>query len=344
VRDGTTEPTAGDAAAPATPPLPAVPPGRATPADLLPAPEIAATRRFLDQARADSTRHKYARDWAAFAAWCRERGLDSLPAHPEALAVYLAAGAERGLAPPTLTRKLAAIGYAHRRAGLEPPHRAHGGAVALDTLAGIRRAHGRPPTKKTAAEADLLFAVLLRIDGDTLAALRDRAILAFGMASALRRGELVALDVADLAWAPRGLRVAVRRSKTDQTGQGATIAVPNGRRLKPVEALRRWLAAASIAEGAVFRPLATNGRRALPARLSDRAIARIVQARFAAAGHDPARFAAHSLRSGFLTSAAHAGASLWKMREVSRHRSVQVLSDYVQHAELLDDHAGSAFL
>lgn len=260
------------------------------------------------------------------------------------MAIYLAAEADRGLTPPTLTRKVAAIGFAHRRAGLDPPHRQPGGTLVADTLARIRRERLHVPRKKTAAEADILFTVLLQLHGNQLADVRDRAILSFGMASAMRRSELVALDVADIHVEPRGVRITIRRSKTDQTGKGATIGVPAGKRLKPVEALNQWLDRAGITEGAVFRRLSTNGKEVLASRLSDRAIARIIKARFAAAGYDPAVFSAHSLRSGFLSSAAAAGASIWKMREVSRHKSVQVLSDYVQSAELLDDHAGSSFL
>ena len=306
--------------------------------------EVKAARRYLDQARANATRQKYDRDWLAFSSWCQERRQPNLPAAPETVAVYLAAEAERGLAPPTLTRKVAAIGFAHRRAGLDPPHKQPGGTLIADTLAGIRRERLHAPSKKTAAEADILFAVLLQLQGDRLADVRDRAILSFGMASAMRRSELVALNVNDIHAEARGLRITIRRSKTDQTGKGVTIGVPAGKRLKPVEALQQWLKRAAISEGPVFRRLSTNGERVLASRLSDRAIARIIKARFANAGFDPEAFSGHSLRSGFLTSAAAAGASIWKMREVSRHKSVQVLSDYVQSAELLDDHAGNGFL
>ena len=117
----------------------------------LPAVEIAATQDYLDRARAEATRHKYDRDWIAFSAWCAERGQANLPASPQTLAVYLGAEAMRGLAPPTLTRKVSAIGYAHRRAGHEPPHRMPNGSVVLETLAGIRRSRLEPARKKTAA-------------------------------------------------------------------------------------------------------------------------------------------------------------------------------------------------
>ncbi len=166
------------------------------------------------------------------------------------------------------------------------------------------------------------------ITGTSLAARRDWALIAFGMALAARRSELVALDVADLVWDEQGLRVTIRRSKTDQEGAGAVVAVPEGRRLTPLLHLRAWLEAAGITEGPVFRPLCKGGGQpgssgparqrgrggpwVRDARLSGHAVARIVQARALAAGLDPTRFAGHSLRAGFVTAAARAGADLWK--------------------------------
>jgi len=303
--------------------------------------EVDSARRYRDASRAAGTRAKYEADWRAFSAWCNERSHPALPAHPGVVAVYLSALADRQLAPSTVGRILAAIGHHHRLAGLVAPHKAEGGTVVADVLAGIRRSHGTPPVRKAAADSYVLHAVLRAIDGDALADLRDRALLAFGMAAALRRSELVALTVADLERRPDGLRVRVGRSKTDQEGKGAVIAVPDGRRLKPVAHLDAWLARAGINEGPVFRSL-VNGR--VGAALTGQSVSLIVKRRVKAAGYTEADYAAHSLRAGFLTSAAAAGASIWKMREVSRHKSVQVLSDYVRNADLLKDHAGKDFL
>ena len=122
------------------------------------------------------------------------------------------------------------------------------------------------------------------------------------------------------------------------------MAVPEGRRLRPVAHLRAWLAASGIERGPLFRPLWKGSRRVRDARLSDHAVARIVQARAEAAGLDPRRFAGHSLRAGFVTAAARAGADVWKIREVSRHKSLQVLGAYVRDARLFDGHAGDEFL
>jgi len=319
--------------------------------------EIHTARGYVAASRAASTQKAYAADWRRFETWCQERAAPALPASPALVAVYLSVLGTNGLAPPSIARALAAIAHHHKQARLTPPHRADGGSVATDVLAGIRRSRITAPDRKAAADADIVLQLLWSIEGDGLAALRDRALIAFGMALAARRSELVALDVADLAWEAQGLRVTIRRSKTDQEGDGAVVAVPEGRRLTPLAHLRAWLAAASIAEGPLFRPLwkggphprlagasPAGGGRVRDARLSGHAVARIVQARAAAAGLDPARYAGHSLRAGFVTAAARAGADVWKIQQVSRHQSLQVLASYVRDAHLFEGHAGEGFL
>ena len=301
--------------------------------------DIDTARGYADASRASSTRRMYESDWRRFAAWCRERSLATLPADPRVVAVFLASEAAAGSAPATVGRRVAAIGWMHRRAGLQPPQKREGAAAILEVLAGIRRTHGQAPERKQAADADVLRAT----PGDHLRAVRDRAVLAFGMAGAFRRLELVALRMEDVLVVPEGLRVLVRRSKTDQEGAGATIAIPDGRRLQPKVLLARWVAQAGITDGLLFRRL-TKGDSLTAEPMSDRAVARLVQSKALVAGYDPQRFAAHSLRSGFLTAAARSGASVFKMREVIRHKSMQVLADYVRDAELFRDHAGSGFL
>lgn len=305
--------------------------------------EVDTARGYADASRAASTRRMYESDWRRFAAWCRGRDLDSLPADPRVVAVFLAAEATAGSAPATVGRRVAAIGWMHRRAGLQPPQAREGAAAILEVLAGIRRTHGQVPDRKDAADADVLRDMLRVTTGDGLRAVRDRALLAFGMAGAFRRSELVALHMEDVLVVPEGLRVLVRRSKTDQEGAGVTIAIPDGRRLQPKVLLARWVAQAGIGESFLFRRLTRSDDLTMEP-MSDRAVARLVQAKALAAGYNPQRFAAHSLRSGFLTAAARSGASVFKMREVSRHKSMQVLADYVRDAELFRDHAGSGFM
>jgi integrase len=185
---------------------------------------------------------------------------------------------------------------------------------------------------------------MLDLCGETMIGKRDRALLAFGFAGAFRRSELCALQVADLTETPDGLRVLIRRSKGDQEGAGQEIAIPRGYRLRPVEALQTWLAAAEINEGPVFRAVTRGGRVLSADPLADDSAARIVKRYAERVGLDPAAYAGHSLRSGFLTSAAEAGASVWKLAEVSRHKSLDTLRGYVRRVDLFREHAGAAFL
>jgi integrase len=153
----------------------------------------------------------------------------------------------------------------------------------------------------------------------------------------------LALEVADLTALPDGLRVVIRRSKTDPDAAGEEIAIPRGSQLRPVETLQAWLSAAAITEGPLFRPVSKGGTvRPLP--LGDDGFVRALKRRAAAAGLDPAQFSGHSLRAGFLTSAAETGADALKMAEVSRHKSLDTLRRYVRRANLFKAHPGAKFL
>ena len=320
----------------------AVPDGPRSPAVFTPE-QIEAARSYADASRAASTRAKYLQHWTAFDLWCREAGHRSLPADPAVVAVHLSGLAAAGIAPQTLSLRMAAIGYAHRQVGEAIPHKIRGGTVILDVLAGARRKWGKTPDRKAAADGDVIWSMLHEIKGDTLKDVRDQALLSFGMISCMRRSEITALNVSDIVRSPEGLRVTIRRSKSDQESVGVTIAIPAGRRLKPVQHLEAWLERAVVTNGPLFRRLSQCGGRVLTDRMSDRSVAEIVKARAKAAGLDPSAFAGHSLRAGFLTSAARAGASIWKMQEQSRHKSLDVLSGYVRSAKLFEDHAGNDF-
>ena len=301
--------------------------------------EIAATLRFAEAAKAANTRRAYAGDWADFCRWAEARGAAPLPCPPGLLCGYLAALAESGLRASTITRRAAAIAHYHRAAGLDPPT---ANPAVREVLRGIRHTHGTAPTRKTPATAELI-ARMIAACPDTLIGRRDQALIAFGFAGAFRRSELLALQVADLTENPDGLRVLIRRSKTDQAGEGQEVAIPRGTHLRPVETLQAWLAAAAITAGPVFRPVLKSGR-VRPGPLGDDALIRALKRRAAACQLDPADFAAHSLRSGFLTSAAEAGADVLKMAEVSRHKSLDTLRRYVRRTNLFKAHAGAAFL
>jgi site-specific recombinase XerD len=273
-----------------------------------------------------------------FKAWCEARGVAALPAAPETVAAYLAAHASTSKAS-TLGRRVAAIRYAHKLASLTLPTDAEG---VKATMRGIRRTFGSSRVRKAPAIAGKMLGMVATAP-DKLAGLRDRALLLIGFGGALRRSELVALDVADIQETETGLLVTIHGSKTDQERAGATIAIARGDIACPAKALQEWLAAAGIEAGPIFRPVDKAGS-VRASRLTCRSVATIVKAYAGRAGLDASMFSGHSLRSGFLTSAAGNGASIFKMMDVSRHKSVDTLRGYVRDAELFKDHAGTGLL
>lgn len=306
--------------------------------------EIAAARVYRTQAKAANTLRAYTSDWVRFEGWCDERGLTPLPARTEAVATYLAALALAGKADTTIGRHLAAIGWKHRQAGDLPPTSRDARRVIADTLAGIRReGRIRPSARKAAITARELAAMIAVAEGEGTRSIRDRAILALGMAAALRRSELVGLELRDLELVDKGLKLTLRYSKTDQEGEGQEIAVPAGKVLKPLERLKAWLAVRGHGAGPLFYQIDPQGRPT-DAPMSDRSIARLIQKYAGRVGIDPEAVAGHSLRAGFLTEASRNGSTIAKMQEVSRHKKVEVLLGYVRSAELFDDHAGEGFL
>lgn len=296
-------------------------------------------KRYARAEKSDATLRAYESDLRDFVRWCEINGAVFMPADPATVSNYLAQLADRGLKASTIMRRQAAIAFAHRRRGFEPPTSIE---QVKRTARGIRRTIGTAVTAKAPATAKAMQA-MLKLIPDTLSGKRDRALLLIGFAAAMRRSELVALDVADLDRQPEGVIIKIRISKTDQEGSGHEVAVPRGSKLKPVEALEAWLAASGIAEGPVFRAV-DKADHLQDGRLSDRSVADVVK-RWAAAGKlDPKLFSGHSLRAGFVTSALENGADLLKVMAQTRHRSVETVKKYDRRSKVWQNHAGKGFL
>jgi site-specific recombinase XerD len=295
---------------------------------------------FAKNSKAPATRAAYASDFRIFESWCRGRGLDALPAAAAAVCGFLADEAAAGRRASTLGRRLAAIRYFHRTAGYDTPT---GDERVKAVLSGIRRTIGAAPVRKKAATSDLVLSMIPR--GDSLRELRNRAIILVGFAGAFRRSELVALNVADIEETPEGMLVTIRRSKTDQEALGRRVAIPRGEIACPVTALRAWLDAAGLTEGAIFRRILNKRtQRVTERRLAARNVAAIVKQGAARLGFDPSTFGGHSLRAGFVTSAVKRGANLIKITDVTGHRSLEMLKTYSRDAEAFVGHAGAGLL
>jgi integrase len=298
------------------------------------------TRRTIQDAVPRNTRVGYEGDLRRFAAWCTVMGLAAMPAEPGTIAMYMRALADAGREWSTIQRALAAICTAHTRAGRPSPW---GHRLVKDMRAALRRELGTRPKKKKAAHDELLRQMLAVLPG-TLLGIRDRALLTLGWCAARRESELVALDVPDVTRAPKGLTLLVRSSKTDQDAAGEEVPVffSNAAEHCPVRSLDAWLAASGISEGAIFRRL---GRRQ---QLGERLVAEAVCARVKhwalVAGLDPGSFGGHSLRSGFITTAARRGRDLDSIMVTTRHRSERTVRGYIERETLHERGAGEGLL
>jgi integrase len=307
----------------------------------------ASARVYRSRAKADNTRAAYR---SAVRAWCDSHGVAPLPGSPRDVAAFLAAGRDSGQAGNTLKLRAAAIRFLHRAAGLPSPTDT---AEVSETMAGIRR-DAPNPKKKRAATLTVLREILAPI-GEDFPGLRDRALLLVGFAGALRRSELAGILLSDLERTDQGYELTLKRTKGAQT-ESVLVPLPYGRtELCPVRALARWLEAAAIAEGPVFRriwlpPAAVGAPTDGPAGgppprpaigtepLTPRSIARIVQARAAAAGFAGHEFGGHSLKRGALSTGMQAGAHAAQLKRLGRHKSFDVLGEYLEFGNLFEGH------
>lgn len=296
----------------------------------------AAQGRYEDASLARSSRRAYASSLERFTAWCQGLGLSPYPADGETVARYAVFLARAGKRVSTIDRTLAAIRYLHLF-GPDPDVADPTAAPrVIRTMRGIRREHGAPPHKKRALSASDIVRMVEALDPATSVGVRDRALLMFGYAAGVRRGELAGLERGDLADDPDGLRAMLRRAKgdTEHTGQLIGVAFGPTEQLCPVRALRAWLEVSPYPSGSVFRPIDRHGN--IGARgLTGEGVASILKRHARAAGLDPATVAGHSLRSGHATGAARAGEDLVRIQKQLRHRQLDTTAGYVQTADVV---------
>jgi integrase len=294
---------------------------------------LARSQIYQSAADAASTLRAYKADWANFRAWCRERNLDPMPSTPEIVGAYLA-DAGRGYALSTLRRRVAAIARAHRIAK-QPLDTRH--PAIRETLRGIGRTHGEPPRRSAALTTDEIKR-LTAVCGIDVASIRDRALFLVGFAGALRRSELVGLDVMHVTWTREGMRLLIIRSKTDKEGAGAEIGIARGRSPEtcPVTALGLWLEKAEITAGPIFRKVdrwgAIHARRLHPDAVRQILKKRASQAKIRGTIWEPVT--PHGMRAGFVTTAYKNGVPDEQIMGHTRHRSLTTMRSYIRRAKL----------
>lgn len=300
--------------------------------------EVESAANYADEAMAANTKTAYAKAWRAFAAWCAEREMD--PYGPRGqIALYLAWLADEGRKVSTISIGLCAICKAFEVRGLPSPREDR--AVKL-VYQGIRRKLGIAPEQVEAILPQHLRSMVDALPEPAgkhrLRSLRNRALLTLGWVGGMRRSEIVALSASDVVEVPEGLKVTIRRSKTDQEGRGRTIAIPYGTWLQtcPVRSLRAWREAAGVEEGPLFRTVNPAGDGVREYALTDRQLANVVKQCAKRAGVE-GRFAGHSLRAGLVTSAVRAGKDARAIQGVTGHKTVEMLYRYVREQRLFAD-------
>jgi integrase len=304
--------------------------------------ELAYAEQLADDDRAEATRRAYRNDLGALQRYLTERGRPTaLPVDPLLISAFV--GYQAGIDPATrsprnristIERRLAGISAVHKDGGFGDPC---ADPRVRRALRGARRRLPSVPGKKQHLELEALDQILRRLPPTSHANRRDRALLLLGLAGALRRSELVAIDAVHIATVPEGIILTIPKSKTDQKSAGYKLAIARGDRANmcAVRALQAWMTAASIRSGAVFVRV-HRGDQLTTKRLTDRSVALIVKKHCEAVGLDPELFAGHSLRSGGITAARRNGHDEEEISKLSRHRNMEILRGYIGRADEFD--------
>ena len=299
------------------------------------------------KAMSENTRIAYDKSWRRWVGFCKEICIDPYAATGDHVATFLYSMSQTGLSYGTINLYRSGINRYYRDRGLSSPTSS---AIVKVVMTALARILGTRPRQVKALED---YHVLSILDSMTDAPihLRDAAVIAIGFAGALRRSEICALRVDDLQFvldgggenAVTGLLLSIRKSKTDQTGEGVEIPIPAGKRIRPVARLVSYMDALRIESGFLFRSMRKGGL-ANSQGMHHSDIPRIVKTYAEKIGLDPQDYSAHSLRAGFVTSAAKHQARLDKIMEVTRHVQVGTEMKYIRDEDAFRDHAGETFL
>lgn len=294
---------------------------------------------YAEASTSENTRRAYRAAWTDFTAWCAQRQLCPLPAAEATVGMFLADRAGN-MKMSSLRLRLAAISMAHKAKGQQLDTRT---PQISAVMRGIARTHGSAVTKKAPATLDVVRDAVRALGREgRLKYVRDRVILLLGFAAALRRSELVAIDIEDLRFTAEGLVLTLPRRKTDQEGLGTEIGVPLGSdpQYCPVTAVRALIEVAELEAGPLFCSVMKGGTMKA-SRMTDRDVARAIQAAVGLAGYDAATFGGHSLRSGFATTAGRAGVPERIIMLQTGHKSLPVLRGYIRRGSLFKENAAA---
>jgi len=285
------------------------------------------TIKNLKNSKSTNTLRAYQSDYNDFSLFCSKNGFQAMPTQPKILALYITHLASYSKYS-TLKRRLASISIIHKTKGhyIDTKH-----PIIVENLMGIKRTNGSNQKGKKPLLINDLKLLINAIDESkekNIRKIRDKALVLIGFAGGFRRSELVDIEYEDIEFVEEGVKIFVKRSKTDQSGEGMTKAIPYFDNINfcPVKALNKWVVEAEIKEGKIFN-------------ISDKSVALIIKKYANYAGLDSNRYAGHSLRSGFATSTAESGAEERNIMAMTGHKSTEMVRRYIKESNLFKNNA-----
>ena len=294
----------------------------------------------LKSSKANNTIRAYKSDFNDFELFCIKNGFKSLPTEPKIISLYITYLSTKDAKMSTLKRRVVSIGVIHKMKGhyLDTKHPA-----IIENIMGIKRRKGSIQKGKKPILINNLKKIINAIDEnikDEIKKLRDRSIILIGFSGGFRRNELVSLDYNDLDFVQEGLKITLRKSKTDQFGEGSIKGLPyfNNTQYCPVISISKWLEISKINSGPLFRRF-KKGLRLSDNRLSDQTVTLLIKEYLNLAGIDNKNYSGHSLRSGFATAAAESGAEERNIMAMTGHKSTEMVRRYIKEANLFKNNA-----
>ena len=289
----------------------------------------------LKNSKADNTIRAYKSDFKDFNIFCVKNGFKALPTEPKIVSLYMTYLSTKNNKISTLKRRLVSIGVIHRLKGLylDTKH-----PSIIENILGIKRRKGSIQKAKKPILINNLKQIINIIDEQTkddIKKLRDRSIILIGFSGGFRRNEIVSLDYDDLEFVEEGLKINLKKSKTDQFGEGSVKALPyfDNNQYCPVKSVKKWLEISKINSGSLFRRF-SKGSKLTEYRLTDQTVALLIKEYLELAGIESKNYSGHSLRSGFATSAAESGAEERSIMAMTGHKTSQMVRRYIKEANL----------
>ena len=294
----------------------------------------------LKSSKANNTVRAYKSDFNDFGLFCAQNGFKSLPSEPKIVSLYLTHLSTRDIKMSTLKRRLVSIGVIHKLKGhyLDTKH-----PIIIENIMGIKRRKGSFQKGKKPLlinNLKLIINVIDEFNKEDIKRYRDRSIILMGFSGGFRRNEIVSLDYDDLDFVNEGLKINLKRSKTDQFGEGSVKGLPyfDNSVYCPVLSLKNWIEISNIDSGPLFRRF-SKGSKLSNNRLTDQTVALLIKKYLQLAGIDNRNYSGHSLRSGFATSAAESGAEERSIMAMTGHKSTEMVRRYIKEANLFKNNA-----